>query len=182
MRITYNAPVTLTFSLLCIIVLLADKASGGSINTLFTTYPQFNPVNPLDYFRLFSHTMGHAGFDHILGNLAFILLLGPILEERYGSKLLLIMILITAIATAVINTIFFSNGILGASGIVFLFIILSSFVNVRENEIPLTFIAIVLLYLGKELYNSFFADNISQFGHIMGGLCGSVFGFIFNKR
>jgi membrane associated rhomboid family serine protease len=182
MRISYNAPVTLTFSLICILVLIADKASGGIITPLFTTYPQFNPVNPIDYFRLFSHTLGHTGFNHIVGNLSFILLLGPILEERYGSKLLAVMILITASSTSLINILFFSNGILGASGIVFLFIILSSFVNVKEGEIPLTFIAIVFLYLGKEVYNSFFADNISQFGHIMGGICASIFGFIFNKK
>lgn len=29
--------------------------------------------------------------------------------------------------------------------------------------------------------HSFDADNISQFGHIMGGICGGFFGFFLNK-
>lgn len=182
MKITYNAPVTLTFSLICILVLAADIFLGGALQPLFTTYPEFSPGNPVDYFRLVSHTMGHAGVDHLIGNLSFVLLIGPILEERYGSQYLALMILITAVCTSVLNILFFSTGILGASGIVFLFIVLASFVNVKQNQIPLTFIAIVFLFIGKEVYNGFFQDNVSQFGHIMGGLCGSVFGFSLNSR
>jgi uncharacterized membrane protein YdcZ (DUF606 family) len=66
---------------------------------------------------------------------------------------------------------------MGASGVVFMMILLASFTNFSEGEIPLTFILILILYIGREVFNSFRQDNISEFAHIIGGLCGSLFGF-----
>mgnify|MGYP000259418082 CR=1 FL=1 len=111
-----------------------------------------------------------------MGNLSFILLLGPIIEEKYGGASLLLMIGITAIVTGILNVIFFQTGLLGASGIVFLFIILASFGNAQKG-IPLTFLLIAILFLGKEVWQAFQDNNISEFAHIAGGICGSLFGF-----
>ena len=113
---------------------------------------------------------------HLMGNLTFILLLGPIIEEKYGGSNLAIMIIITALVTGISNVFFFNTGLLGASGIVFLFIILASFGNAKQG-IPLTFILVALLFVGKEVMNSMESNNISEFAHILGGACGSLFGF-----
>jgi membrane associated rhomboid family serine protease len=60
---------------------------------------------------------------------------------------------------------------------------LSSFTNFSHGEIPLTFIFVLILYLGVQLLNVFSSDdNISQFAHIVGGLCGSIFGFFRSPR
>lgn len=72
-------------------------------------------------------------------------------------------------------------GLLGASGIVFMFILLSSFANIKTGHLPLTFVIIVIVFLGKEVFASFAHDSISQFAHIIGGLCGSTFGFLSNN-
>ena len=56
-------------------------------------------------------------------------------------------------------------------------ILLASFTNHEKNDVPLTFILIVILYLGREILNAFKGDDISQFAHLAGGLCGSLFGF-----
>ena len=61
-------------------------------------------------------------------------------------------------------------------------ILLSSFVNVKKGEIPLTFILISLFYVGNELLNALRADQISQFAHIIGGLCGAGFGFLLGGK
>ncbi|MEL6194553.1 MAG: hypothetical protein AAFR66_21015, partial [Bacteroidota bacterium] len=37
---------------------------------------------------------------------------------------------------------------------------------------------IVILFLGKEVYQSVSTDDVSQFAHIIGGICGGIFGFI----
>ena len=87
------------------------------------------------------------------------------------------MITTTAVVTALLHTFFFTGGLLGASGIVFMLILLGSFANIKQGHIPLTFILIVILYLGKEFIYSFSYDNISQFAHIIGGIVGSGFGF-----
>lgn len=110
------------------------------------------------------------------------LLIGPIIEEKYGSLRLMAMIAVTALATSIINMLLLHKGILGASGIVFMLILLISFTNVEKGKIPITFILIFILYIGKEVLNSFHSNEISQFGHITGGICGSIFGFRSNNK
>lgn len=183
-RITYNAPITLNFSLVCALVLIISRLIMPHLILVLFSAPArqgcpgaFNWTNPIHYLRLFTHVFGHAGWNHLVGNLAFILLLGPLLEERYGSRLLLLMIMVTAFVTGILNAVFLSTGLMGASGIAFMMILLSSFGSVQKDGIPLTFLLALIIYLGREVAAIFVDDNISNFAHIAGGLCGSIFGF-----
>lgn len=180
MTIKYNAPTTLTFTIVCAAVLLLDTVFPGLVEGWFSVPGRggFDAGSIRDYLRLFTHILGHADLTHFLSNFSFILLLGPILETNYGSGGLLIMTLITAIVTGLLNILIFSTGLMGASGIVFMMILLSSFTNFNKGEVPLTFILVLVLYLGREVVNAFTANNISEFGHIIGGLCGSIFGYL----
>ncbi len=179
MTIKYNAPVSLSFSLASFaILLIAFLTAGASTRLLFSVYGPMVWTDIFAWLRLFGHVLGHASWEHLFSNLAFLLLLGPILEEKYGSLTVLWMILITAFVTAIFNLLLFSTGLLGASGIVFMFILLTSFTNIRSGEIPLTFIAIVTLYLAHEIIGAFQKDDISQFAHLIGGACGGIFGFL----
>lgn len=183
MKIRYNAPVTLTFALLSSAVLLLDQTLFPRIiETGFVVGPGMNPRLPGDYLRLFTHIIGHSSWAHLMSNFAFILLLGPILEEKYGSLNLTLMIGLTALITGLINVLFLSGGLLGASGVVFMMILLISFTNIRQGEIPLTFILIVVLFLTQEVANSLRNDSVAQFAHIAGGIIGSVFGFMNPRR
>ncbi len=178
MRINYNAPVVLTFSIAAVLIFLFSALVSESITTtLFVVRPTFSFTKILDYFRIVSHVLGHASFQHLFGNLILILLLGPILEEKYGSSTILTIMLVTAFATGLINVLFFSQGLLGASGIVFAFIILASIVNMRANSIPLSFLLVSAIFIGSELVQVFQQDDISQMAHIVGGMVGAVFGF-----
>ena len=178
MRVHYNAPVVLTFSLLTLGVYILDTQFDGAITrSLFVTGPPFSPLNPLDYFRLLSHTIGHGSYQHLFSNLTMILLLGPILEERYGSEDMLKMMVLTALSVAVVNLTFVREGLLGASSIVFMYITLISIVDLRRGSIPISFIVVALLFVGNELYQAFQPDNISQMGHIVGAILGAIFGF-----
>ena len=184
--ISYNAPVILTFTLLSTGILAIGQLIPGFVSNYFTVPPRgagFN-IFSLQFFRLFSHALGHASWSHLIGNFTFILLIGPILEEKYGSGLLLLMMFITATVTGILNVLFFPNGLLGASGIVFMLILLSSVTNYKTRKVPLTFILIVLLYVGQEVYRAIFDpnNNISEFAHIMGGFCGGFFGFFFRGK
>ena len=149
---------------------------------LFTLYPEWQFSHPSWYFRIFSHSVGHANMEHLMGNMAFILLLGPIVEEKYGAKNLLIMLFSTALLTGLIHTLFFNNPLLGASGIVFMLILLVSLVNFKSKEIPLTFVLIVIVYIGKEVMGTFSEDNIAHSTHIIGGIIGAIFGFSLAKK
>ena len=93
-----------------------------------------------------------------------------------------LMIIVTGFVTGVLNACFFPHPLLGASGVVFMMILLASFTNNGKDEIPLTFILIVILYLGREILDAFKGDDISQFAHLVGGFCGSLFGFFKPSR
>ncbi len=186
MKLRYNAPTTLTFTLLAGIVLLL---SGTVLPRLtvdwFSTPAPFHANSFQDYVKLVTHPLGHASIEHYISNFSFILLLGPILETTYGSLTVLLMMFATALVTGLLQVFFFPNTILlGASGVVFMMILLASFTNFKKGEVPLTFILVMAIYLGREVYNAIAtkvtpgqANNISQFAHIIGGLVGSFFGF-----
>lgn len=179
MKIRYNAPVTLSFALVSSLVLVLDQTvMPRLIEALFVVRGSMNPTDPIDYVRLLTHVIGHSSWAHLMGNFAFILLLGPILEEKYGRSTMVLMIAVTALVTGLLNIVFFSSGLLGASGVVFMMILLVSFTNIRQGEIPLTFILVVVLYLTQEVVNSLQRDSVAQFAHIAGGVIGSMFGFL----
>lgn len=114
----------------------------------------------------------------------YLLLLGPMLEEKYGSKLLIWVIAITALITSVTNYIIFpSIALCGASGVVFAFILLTSFTSFKSGELPITFILVVVVFLGRQVYEGLFLkDNISNLSHILGGIVGAVVGYMFNVK
>jgi membrane associated rhomboid family serine protease len=180
MKIKYNSPVVLTFVFLCTFILALNQALFHNLIQLWFTAPAkggFSPSNPRNWIDLVTHALGHANWNHLTGNLLIILIVGPMLEDIYGSAALLSMIFITAFVTGGMNAIFFSTGLLGASGVVFMMILLASFTNFRKGEIPLTFILVLVFYVGNEIVSAFKNDGIAHFVHIIGGFCGSIFGF-----
>lgn len=184
LKITFNAPVTLGFVIMCFVATLLGVITSGKITQImFMTYHS-SLTNPMTYIRFVTHIFGHSGWSHFIGNASYLLLLGPMLEEKYGSKELIEVIGITAIATGLVNYIFFWNvGLCGASGVVFAFIILASFTGFKEGEIPLTFILVAVIFIGQQVYEGIAVqDDISNMAHIVGGIVGSVIGYLMNKK
>lgn len=182
-KITFNAPVVLTFVVICFIAtMLGIITQGRSTQAVFMTYHS-SLKNPMTYIRFITHVFGHLGWGHFIGNASYLLLLGPMLEEKYGSDRIIIVIAITALATSLINYIFFGNvALCGASGIVFAFIVLASFTGFKAGEIPLTFILVVIIFIGQQVYEGItIQDNISNMAHIVGGIVGACVGYGLNK-
>ena len=182
-RLQYNAPVTLTFALISLLVLgIAWLTNGESNRLLFSVYrAPFNDF--LMYLRVFLHPLGHADMTHYISNFMIILLIGPMLEEKYGTKQIIQMMLITALITGVLHMIVSSNAKLGASGIVFMMILLGSFANMRRGRIPLTLIFAVCIFIGQEVVSAITLDNnIAYMSHIVGGICGAAFGFVAGRQ
>ena len=174
-KIYINAPITLGFALIGLIVLVLGIVSKGAITTKYFMTYRSSWSDPLTYLRLVTHIFGHASVSHYAGNMVYILLLGPILEEKYHKDLLYI-ILLTAVITGLINNLFFTGGLLGSSGICFAFILLAS-VTGRQKGIPLTLLLVAVFWIGNEIYTGLTAtDQISQLTHIIGGLCGGMIG------
>lgn len=175
LRVTYNAPVVLTFALAAVVVFILTKTVDQSVRW-FVAYPHLDRTQA--YVGLFTHILGHANWQHLISNFMLILLLGPILEERHGSGPLLVMILLTALITGLANLLFSDGVLLGASGVVFMMILLASLANVRGGDIPLTFLVVAVIYMGGEIVHSFRNDGISHMAHLVGGAVGAAFGFL----
>ena len=173
LRITYNAPVVLTYALISAIVLMLPD----TLRAWFVTYPSFK-YGAHSWVGLFTHIFGHENWQHLSANFMFVLLIGPILEERHGSLSLAVMILVTALVEGLVNMAFTNTPMLGASGTVFMMIILASTSNIRAGDIPLTFIAVALIYMGGEVIAAVRADDhVSHLTHLVGGMAGAAFGF-----
>lgn len=183
LKISFNSPVILGFTLVCLGALVLNVLTAGLTNTLFFSVYRSPMLAPLSYVRLIGHVFGHANWSHFIGNITLILVVGPLLEEKYGSKKMAIVIFVTAVVTGLANVILFPNiRLLGASGVVFALILLASFTSFQSGKIPLTFILVAVLYIGGEVVDGIFVqDNVSQLTHILGGVVGAGLGYKMNQ-
>lgn len=184
LRVSCNSPVILGFVGICLAALILSIITNGISNRMFFTCYRSSFLNPMTYVRLIGHVFGHSGWSHLINNMTMILVIGPMLEEKYGHSDIIIVIISTAVITGLVHMLFFpTTGLLGASGVVFAFILMSSFASVREGTIPLTFILVAVLYLGEQVIDGIFIrDNISNLTHIIGGITGAAFGYIANTK
>ncbi len=179
-RLQYNAPVILSFALVSLGVLGLALLTGGKSNALLFCVYRAPLRDPLTYPRFLLHVLGHSDLNHYLSNMLLLLVVGPPMEEKYGSRQMLLFIAITALATGLSQFLFFpGSALLGASGVVFMLIMLSSLSGAGEGAIPITLLCVAVLYLGRELLDGLRqSDQISQLTHMIGGVCGIVFGFL----
>lgn len=182
--IQYNAPTTLTFALISFLVLLIGQATDGASTMKYFCVYRSSLTDILTYPRFFTHVLGHSNFAHYAGNMTLLLVLGPALEERYGSLTMFWTILATAFISGLIQWLLFpGSALLGASGIVFMMILMSSLGGSRGRGIPLTLILVFIIYIGGEIVDGVtLADNVSHLTHIVGGLCGAVIGVGLRRR
>lgn len=175
----YNSILILTFFFVSLMAIILKYITNGKSNDLLFSSYRSSLKSPLTYIRFFTHVIGHDDWKHFSNNFLYILLIGPMLEEKYGTINLLIMMLITAGIIGIINYIIGKKKILGASGIVFMLIVMSSFVNIQTGKIPITLILIFIFYIVNEIIDGMFKnDNVSHSGHIIGAICGAIFGFL----
>jgi len=180
--IDMNAPVILWLTIIALVVLLIDLLTPLSTTALFGAR-RTSLLDPMQYVRLLTHVTAHMGINHYVANFMMILAIGPMVEEKYGSGRLAMITVITAFITGLVNVVFFpATVVIGASGIVFMLILMASFTNIRQGRLPVTVLLVAVLYIGNEIMTGLFTvDNISQLSHIVGGLCGAVFGVIYHK-
>lgn len=182
-KLQFNAPVILGIFFISLAALILGTATdGASTLAVFSVY-RASLLSPLTYIRFVGHIFGHANVSHFFNNMLLLLVVGPPLEKLYGSKTLALGILFTAVATGLLQFLIFPGSVLlGASGIVFMLIMLSSLAGGKNGQIPITLILVAVMYLGQEVYSILFVnDNVANLMHIVGGVCGIGMGFMLNK-
>lgn len=182
-KLQYNAPVVLSFALAGLVVLLLDYLTRGASTRQFFCVYRCPLTDIAAYPRFVLHVLGHTGYSHYINNMMFILVVGPPLEEKYGSRPLLWAIFLTALISGLVHWLFFpGTALMGASGIVFMMIVMSSLAGMKDGWIPITLILVFVLYVGGEIISGItLRDNISQLTHIIGGICGALLGISMRK-
>jgi len=181
--IDLNAPVILWLTIIALVVMILDLITPINMVMLFGAR-RTSFLDPMQYVRLFTHVLVHSGISHYVGNFMMILAIGPMVEEKYGEGRLVLAIVITAFVTGLFKILIFPGVVLvGASGIVFMLILLASFTNIRQGRLPITVLLVAILYIGNEVILGLFTtDNVSRISHIIGGLCGAVIGIVIHAK
>lgn len=182
-KIHIDSPLIISFCLICFIIQLARSVFGLQLALQYFGIPSlrlFDFYSPLSYVRIFTQVLGHTSWAHLSGNMTHILLVGPACEREFGMYNLLRIMGWTAAASAVAHMLFGpANGIqIGASGVVFMLILLNSLIEARIGRLPLTFVVQVALWCSKEVSAQFFSnDQVSHVGHLTGAIVGTVAGY-----
>jgi len=178
MKITFEARVTLVLTAMSVLGLFFVQGNLEHYEpSVFILDGRMQSNSATWYLSTIGYIFGHADLSHVVGNLSIILLLGPLVELRFGWQKFAGMIVSTAILTALLHTLLWDSKLVGASGIAFMLIVVSTLLNSKGKDIPITFILVVLLYLGQEIYASFQESQISHFAHLFGGAMGAFWGF-----
>lgn len=192
-KVAYDAPVTLTFVIVCAIIFLLNmllaksgKASGLekllASPTAQTGSLPFIVKQPLSYLRLLLYIFGSVadGASILFTNLILIMLLGPAMEERYGSVIIGIMIFVSALFAGVLNACFCETSLVGAVPLVSMMIFLNAFMSFSKKKFPLSFAAVMVLFVLLQIFSG--AGAIRIIICIAGGLCGSLFAFLTSPK
>ena len=198
-KVAYDAPVTLTFVIVCAIIFLLNmllaksgKAAGlegllASPTTQAGSLP-FIVKQPLSYLRLLLYIFGSGqagggvagGAPVLFTNLILIMLLGPAMEERYGSVIIGIMIFVSALFSGVLNACFCEASLVGAVPVVSMMIFLNAFMSFSKKKFPLSFAAVMIFFVLLQIFSG--AGAVKIIICIAGGLCGSLFAFLTSPK
>lgn len=191
LKFIFDSPVVLVFSVVSAVIFISDLILKLNLSEKIfecpgaKSVPAFDFKSALSYVKLVIYPFGGENSTSFFLNIGFILLLGPVLEERYGSIMLALMIFITSLVGGVLTACVSTFGIYGCGGIVFMMIILSVLSVFIKKQLPVSWIFIFTLYLAFSLFSGkkisgfmpFMQNNVPVFIQLASGICGSLFGF-----
>ena len=193
LKVSYDAPVTLSFVIICALffllnVLLIRSGKALGFEKIFASPTSqggvlpFIPSAPISYVRLLLYIFGNEGghASELFTNLILIMLLGPSMEERYGSVIIGIMIFVSALFSGVLNACFLETSLVGCVPLVSMMIFLNAFMSFSKKKFPLSFAAVMVLFVLVQIFTG--AGVLRIIVCIAGGLCGSLFAFLTSPK
>lgn len=179
-NVDYNSPVIVNYIVVCFILYFANIITNGYINDI-CYLPGNLIVNPFALHRLLTYTLVHGSFEHLIGNMALLALTGPSVENKYGGGIVLGLLGVNSVMIGLLQGVLIHQGVMGASSIVFMILILSVFADTETKKIPITVFIVGACYIGNELIGALMTDSVSQLSHIMGAVLGIVFGVLYSR-
>lgn len=208
LKVYNDSPVTVCFALLALVAFALDTfvLKGKLLASVLTcpggklSSPSFNFSSAADYIKLLLHVFGFSSWNAVFINCLFVLMLGPELEERYGSPVLALMLAVSALVTGVLNACLSPAPVFGASCVVFTMIFLTGMTDLAKKHIRISWIFIFVFYIIYQFYSVysgndvrlsltankgfllFLKKNAVTFISLAGGICGSLFGFLVSPK
>lgn len=199
--IKYDSPVILTFAIASFIVFALDffvfkkdfikEFFVCHASKVFGDYEAFNFKAFPDYPKMIFHELGSTSWHSLLTGILIIMILGPSVEEKFGSVFTGLMIFMTSLISGILTATISHYTLTGSTGVIFTFMILSLITDISKKSFSLSaffifvvFIAIQLLESGNEEKNFilFMQKNTGLFIEMIGGICGSLFGFMVTPK
>jgi membrane associated rhomboid family serine protease len=174
-RIRLGAPLTLLVAAGCVLGTYGPGAGHFGISGSLASL-----ALPWTYLRLVTWPFVHAGTEHLLSNMMLFLLLSPQLEKKLGWVEYLFCLVVTSAVIGVGHLAFGAAGttLVGASGWVFMMILLTTFTSGDAGTLSVPTIIVAALYGWQEIRAALAPSHISQFAHLLGGACGLAFGLL----
>ena len=134
---------------------------------------------------LITYIFLHGSFSHLYSNMFALALFGSILEKVIGDKNFLKVFFLTGIFSGIIS-IFFYNGVIGASGAIYgimgILAVVRPKLVVWVFGVPMYMIIVVVLYSLLDLGGVFYPTNVANVGHISGLAAGLIIGLLWKKK
>ncbi len=190
LKFVYDAPVTITFALIALLIFILDTfAFKGSFSGQWLLTPTAEGgVLPFAFSdfrsiaRLFLHVFGYTDPAVLVCNLIFILLLGPSMEERYGSVIIGIMIFVSALFSGVLSACFCRVPACGAEPVVFMLVLLCTMMHLSRSKVSASSLAVIVLFICMLVLRKNLNGVIGVVIVAAGGLCGSLFAFLTSPK
>lgn len=184
-----DAPVTVLFVIVSLVLFFLDSfVFKGKMTAAFMSSPAadgnlaFAADKAASYFRLICYAFGAVSWEVLITNLLFVLLLGPSMEERYGSIIIGLMMAVSTLFSGVLTACFCKVSMVGCTPIVFMMIFLNSIMSFSKKKIPLSFCLIFILFIVREVFVKNPNGVVGLIIGIAGGLCGSLFAFLASPK
>lgn len=167
-KLTFSAPVTIFLIIISFIILVTGKSA------LCATH------NRIDQ-NLILHIFGHSNFNHWFGNITLLAIIGQSVEDKYGSWITLVLVILDAIIVGLAYCFLQPVSCYGLSSVVYMFVVLNTFPSKKDNSISILTILIMIIFICPEIIGLIKNnDNIGHLAHLIAGLNGLIFGIVYN--
>lgn len=185
LKFSYDAPVSQSFVLISLVIFILDFFVLNlklNQNYLLTPTPVFSIRDPLVILRTIIYIFGETDKVYLFTNLLFIILIGPVMEERYGSVIIGIMFFVAAFVTGSMSACFCKVAYRGCSSVVFMLLLLNAMMFFTKKTISATSITMVVLFICREFFIANPNGVVGTLIILAGGLAGSLFAFIASPK
>jgi len=190
-KVIQDGRTSCTFALIYIVFFVLDTLIlKGKLNAVLLSSPTaaggdrpFVVSEFMSYLKILLYPFSTQDGNLFMISVALICMFGPAMEERYGSIIIAIMMVVSTVFSGVLTACFCKHSASGPLSIIYMLLFLNAFFNFSKKKIPLSFIfeVVFIILIDLLLYHN---PNgvVGVIVGIAGGLCGSLFAFLASPK